>query len=52
MLLVDFRRTFRKTGKMINVTKFQKVESFFVCDSIIHIHILFLKLFSILGYYK
>jgi len=53
MLLLDVHRAFRKTGKKINITKFQKVEFFFcVCDSVIHIHMLFLKLFSIIGYYK
>ena len=30
MLLLDVHRTFRKTHKKINITKFQKVE-FFVC---------------------
>ena len=29
-MLVDVHRTFRKTGKKINITKFQKVEFFFV----------------------
>ena len=28
-LLVDVHRTFRKTDKKINITKFQKVEFFF-----------------------
>ena len=48
MLLLDFHRVFRKTGKKINVIKFQKVE--FLC--VIQLYILFLKLFSIIGYYK
>ena len=40
MLLLDVHRTFRKTGKKINITKFQKVEFFVcVCDSVIHINI-------------
>ena len=51
-----------KLTKKINITKFQKVEFFVcVCDLVIHTqnkcvfsytHILFLKLFSIIGYYK
>ena len=52
MLLLDVHRTFRKTGKKIDITKFQKVEFFFcVYDSVIHIHI-FLNLFSIISYDK
>ena len=50
MLLLDVHRTFRKTGKNINITKFQKVE-FFFHGSVICIHILFLKLFFIADYY-
>ena len=34
MLFLDVHRIFRKTGKKISNTKFQKVE-FFVCDSVI-----------------
>ena len=30
-MLLDVHRTCRKTGKKINITKFQKVEFFFVC---------------------
>ena len=35
MLLLDVHRTFRKTGKKINIDKFQKVEFFFVYNIII-----------------
>ena len=53
MLSLDVHRMFRKTGKEINITKFQKVEFFlFVCVIQLYIYTLFLKLFSILGYYK
>ena len=38
-LLLDVYRMLRKIGKKINITEFQKVEFFFVCDSVIHVHI-------------
>ena len=41
-MLLDFHRTFRKTGKKINITKFQKVELIF----------LVIQLFIYIGYYK
>ena len=37
MLLLDVHRRFRKTGRKINITKFQKVE-FLVCDLVMYIH--------------
>ena len=42
MLLLDVHRIFRKTGKKINITKFQKVELIF----------LVIQLFIYIGYYK
>jgi len=54
-MLSDIHRTFRKTGKKINITKFQKVYKIsLVCVwfSYTYTHMLFLKLFSIIGYYK
>ena len=42
MLLLNVHRTFRKTGKKINITKFQKVELIF----------LVIQLFIYIGYYK
>ena len=38
MLLLDVHRTFRKTGKKINITKFQKVEFLFVYVTQLYIH--------------
>ena len=49
-MLLGFHRTFRKTGKKINITKFQNVE-FFFCVIQLYINILFF-IFSIVGYYK
>ena len=51
MLLSDVHRTFRKAGKKINITKFQKV-AVFLWLSYTYTYILLLKLFSIIGYYK
>ena len=48
MLLLDFHRIFLKTSKKVNITKFQKVEFFSFCDSVIHIHIIF----EIIFHYK
>ena len=36
-MLLDVHKTFIKTGKMINIAKFQKVEFFFVC--VIRLHV-------------
>ena len=44
-MLLDVHRTFRKTGN------FKKVEFFFVCVIQLYIYMLFLKLFSSIGYY-
>ena len=30
-MLLDVHRTFRKTGKKINITKFNTLEFFYVC---------------------
>ena len=38
MLLLDVHRPFRKTGKKVNVTKFQKVEFLFVYVIQLYIH--------------
>ena len=54
MLLLDVHRTFRKTGKKINISKFQKVEFFFVCvvQLYIHTYVIFESIFhnSLLQY--
>ena len=40
MLLLDVHRPFRKTGKKVNITKFQNVEFLFVyVIQFIHTHI-------------
>ena len=39
MLLLGVHSTFRETGKKITIIKFQKVELFFFCNSVIHIHV-------------
>ena len=48
MLSLDIHRMFRKTGKEINITKFQKVESFFVCVIQFYTQIIF----EIIFHYK
>ena len=47
-MLLDVHRTFIKTGKMINIAKFQKVEFFFVCVIRLHVY----TYFSIIFHYK
>ena len=49
-MLSDVHRTFRKTGKNINITKFKKV-AVFLWFSYKYTYILLLKLFSTIGYY-
>ena len=53
MFLLDVYRTFRKTGKTINITKFQNVEFFCVCviQLYIYTYIIFEIIFY-LHYYK
>ena len=49
-MLLDVHRT---TGKKINITEFQKVDSFvYVLFSYIYTHMLFFKLFSMICYYN
>ena len=50
MLLLDIHRTLRKTGKRISITKFQKVEFFFVC--VIQLYIYIYIIFEIIFYYR
>ena len=52
MLLLDIHRTFRKTSKKINIIKSSKSRILFCVLQLQYTHILFLKLFSIEGYYK
>ena len=48
-MLLAVHRTFRKTGKKINITKFQKVEFFFVC--VIQLYIYIFAIFEIIYHY-
>ena len=50
MLLLNVHRTFRKTGKKINITKFQKVECFFVC--VVQLYIYAYVIFEIIFHYR
>ena len=49
-LSLDVHRTFRKTGKKINITKFQKVEFFFVY--VIQSYICTYVIFEIIFHYR
>ena len=51
-MLLDVHKTFRKTGKKISITKFQKIEFFYFCDLLYVYTYIILKLFSVTGYYK
>ena len=50
MLLLDVHRPFRKTGKKVNITKFQKVEFLFVCG--IQLYIYTYSSFAIIFHYR
>ena len=50
MLLLDVHRPFRKTGKKVNITKFQKVEFLFVC--VIQLYIYTYSSFEIIFHYR
>ena len=50
MLLLDVHRTFRKAGQKINITKFQKVEFFFVY--VIQLYIYTYIIFEIIFHYR
>ena len=47
-MLLDFHRTFIKTGKKINITKVQKLEFSFVCVIQVYTYIIF----EIIFYYR
>ena len=49
-MLLDVHRTFKKTGKKINITKSQKVELFCVC--VIQLYIYTYVIFEIIFRYK
>ena len=50
MLLLDVHRTSRKIGNKINITKFQKVEFFFVC--VIQLYIYTYIIFEDISHYR
>ena len=50
MLLLNVHRTFRKPGKKINITKFQKVECFCVC--VVQLYIYAYVIFEIIFHYR